>query len=221
MVTRAARAAGASQGGSQAGRRQVGAEALDRATLVRVAADVADRDGWADLTLSQVAREVDRHVTSLYAHVAGLDDLRREVTLLALGELSDAVWRAALGHVHDEALESIATVLRRYCEQHPGRTAAIMRTSHAGDPDLVRAAERLAEPTRATLRSFGLDERQVVHAHRVFSATVTGFVQAERNGLYASGGADETFRAALDVFVVALGSGRWPGPVGHPGTTLP
>ena len=38
---------------------------LDRETLVQTAADLADREGWAALTLSQVAREVDRHVTTL------------------------------------------------------------------------------------------------------------------------------------------------------------
>ena len=72
---------------------------LDKATLVRVAADIADRDGWSKLTLSQVAKEVNRHVTSLYAHVDGLDALRREVTMLALEELADEVWQAALGRV--------------------------------------------------------------------------------------------------------------------------
>jgi AcrR family transcriptional regulator len=62
---------------------------LDKATLVRAAADLADRDGWSRLTLSKAAESVDRHVSSLYTHVDGLDDLRRQIALLAIDELAD------------------------------------------------------------------------------------------------------------------------------------
>ena len=79
---------------------------LDRDDLIRVAADVADRDGWHNLTMSSVAKEVDRHVTSLYGHVDGLDGLRREVQLLVFDELADALWRAALGRTRDDALSA-------------------------------------------------------------------------------------------------------------------
>ena len=64
---------------------------LDRDDLIRIAADVADRDGWNNLTMSSVAKEVDRHVTSLYGHVDGLEGLRREVQLLVFDELADAL----------------------------------------------------------------------------------------------------------------------------------
>jgi AcrR family transcriptional regulator len=178
--------------------------------LIRAAADVADRVGWADLTLSEVAKQVDRHATSMYAHVDGLDDLRREITLLSFDELSDAVWRAAMGYVQEDALERIAIVLRSFCEDHPGRAASIVLTEHGSDPEQVRKAERLAEPTHATLRSFGLSEPQVVHAHRIFSATIWGFTQGERGGLLPSGAADETFGQLLALFNLALRSGMWP-----------
>jgi AcrR family transcriptional regulator len=192
------------------GRNRTAGEFLDKATLVRTAADVADRVGWSEFTLSQVAKEVNRHVSSMYAHVNGLDDLRREITLLALDELSDAVWGAAIGHVGEEALGAIAVVLREYCEIHPGRMASIVLTKHGTDPEQVRRAERLAEPTRATLRSFGLSEPQVMHAHRIFSVTIWGFTQGERGELFPLGGVDETFGYVLELFFLALRSGTWP-----------
>jgi AcrR family transcriptional regulator len=183
---------------------------LDKVTLVQTAAEVADRVGWSDLTLSEVAREVDRHVTSLYAHIEGLDDLRREITLLALDEMSDAVWRATLGHVREDALREIARVLRTYCGEHPARAASVVLTKHGSDPEQVSKAERLAEPIRATLRSFGLTEKQVFHAHRVFSASIWGFTQGEGGELFPEGGVDETFDQLLELFFLALNSGKWP-----------
>lgn len=175
---------------------------LDREAVVRAAAGLADRDGWSAMTLSQVAKEVDRHVTSLYAHVDSLAGLRRAIALLAIDELSDAVWRAALGKVKGDALRAIAEEYRSYALAHPGRTAAITSEHDSADSELAARGARLAEPVRATFRSFGLDDRRVAVAHHAFSATVDGFVHTRR------GKAD--FDQAIALFVLGLSSGEWP-----------
>jgi AcrR family transcriptional regulator len=184
---------------------------LDKATLVQVAADVADREGWANLTLSQVAKEVDRHVTSLYAHVDGLEALRREVTLLALEELADEVWRAALGRTGEDALVAIATVERAFATRHPGRNEALTAYPATDDEELRARGLRLAEPIRATFRSFGLTDGQVIQAHRVFSSALRGLVRAERADSFVAQDLDETFHQLIRLFVTALSTGSWPG----------
>jgi AcrR family transcriptional regulator len=177
---------------------------LDRETLVRTAADLADREGWSALTLSRAAKEVDRHVTSLYAHVDSLAGLHRAVALLAFDELGDAVWRAALGKVQGDALQAIADVYREFALAHPGRAAALVADRDPDDDEIRTRGARLAEPVRAVFRSFGLDDEQAAVAHRVFSATVTGFARA-------SARADvDDFHQAVALFVEGLSSGRWP-----------
>jgi AcrR family transcriptional regulator len=185
---------------------------LDRPTLVRTAADIADRDGWEHLTLSQVAKAVDRHVTSLYAHVDGLDALRREVALLARDELADEVWRAALGRSREDALIAIATVERAYARDHPGRHAALLTFRRADDDELQERGRRLAEPIRATFRSFGLDDRQVAVAHSLFSSALRGLVQAELTDTftYHDLSLDEALAQLVHLFAVALSTGAWP-----------
>ena len=175
---------------------------LDQATVIRVAAEVADRDGWAGLTLSQVAREVDRHVTTLYAHVDSLDALRRHVALLAFEELAERAGEAAMGRTREVALRAIAEVYRDYSLAHPGRVAAMHAIRVDDEPDLRDAATRLAAPIRATLRSYGLDDEQVAVAHRVFSSTVLGLVRNLAT--------DSAFEAALELLDLGLSSGEWP-----------
>lgn len=173
---------------------------VDRDTVVRTAAELADREGFGAVTLSGVAREVDRHVSSLYAHVAGLADLRRAVTALALDELAERVWRAVLGKVQGDALLAIAGEYRDYAIAHPGRTEALLAEREAHDLELTGHGSRLAEPVRATFRSFGLDDEQAAVAHSVFSATVEGFV----------GRGNDDFHQAVALFVAGLSSGEWP-----------
>jgi len=194
------------------GRTRTAGPFLDKATLVRAAADLADRDGWSRLTLTRVAESVDRHVSSLYTHVDGLDDLRREIALLALDELSEQVWRVALGRSGGDALGAIAAIYRDYFRSHPGRSAAINAFAGLGDPEYSARGARLAEPIRATLAGFGLDPEQVAVAHRIFTASIRGLALGESRSSTDHRDADAALAQTVDLFVTALDSGAWPRP---------
>jgi AcrR family transcriptional regulator len=175
-------------------------ETVDRATLVEVAADLADRDGWHSLTLSDVAKAVGRHPSSMYAHVESLDDLRHEIALQSTAELSDAVWSAVLGKVGSEALLAIAVTYRDFARDHPGRTASLSWVRE-DDPEFTRVAAKLHEPVHVTFRSFGLDDEQTAVAHKVFGATIDGFVRTVPT---------EDIAQVVGVFLAALETGHWP-----------
>ncbi|MGR6998488.1 hypothetical protein ACU686_10985 [Yinghuangia aomiensis] len=64
-----------------------GGERLDRTAVITAAARLADAEGVGALTLSRLARALDRHVASLYTHVEGIDGLYRDVALLTQREL--------------------------------------------------------------------------------------------------------------------------------------
>ena len=175
-----------------------------------VALDVADKEGLRAVTLGRVARELGCHVTSLYTHVESIDDLFHRMALAAMTDLADELWTAALGRSGDDAVIAIARVQRAYNGRHPGRVQAMHASRDGGLPALDAAALRLAEPIRAALRGYGLNETQVRHAHRIFSAMNRGFVQGEAAGAFAQGGADATFDHMIDLFLLGVRSGAWP-----------
>lgn len=185
-------------------------ESLGRHDVIRCAADLVDREGWQALSLARLARELGRHATSMYAHVSGLDALRKEVSLLAAQELADRVWSATLGRVGPEALSAIALEYRSYAEAHPGRTASLSAADR-NDPEVATRMTRLHEPLAATFRSFGLDAEQASSAHQIFGATI--------NGLVNTGGADQLDQAVA-LFVVATSTGKWPAPPASPDLIL-
>jgi AcrR family transcriptional regulator len=175
-------------------------ESLARDDVVRAAADLVDQAGWQALSLAALARELGRHATSMYAHVTGLDDLRKGIALLAAEELADRVWSATMGKVGAEALAAIALEYRTYAAACPGRTASLSAADR-DDPEFALRMARMHEPLAATFRSFGLDEAQASSAHQIFGATI--------NGLVNTGGADE-LEQAVALFVVAMSTGTWP-----------
>lgn len=186
---------------------------LDRDELIRVAADIADRDGWLHLTMSSVAKQVNRHVTSLYGHVDGIDGLRREVQRLALTELGDRCWEAALGRSGADALGALLDVYREYTREHPGRSAALFDVDMQ-DEEVLDLGRRLAEPFLVTLRSFGVHEDQLLSTQAIISVSVRGFGVAEASGRFARRvEADSAFAQMRALFIGALQSGTWPTPV--------
>ena len=181
---------------------------LDRTTLVEAAADLADTGGWNELTLSQVAQVVDRHVSSLYSHVDGLDALRRDIALLSVTELADVVWEATVGRSGTDALNAIAEAERDFARAHPGRMAALRSHLGTDDQEFEEQARRIARPIRTVLASFGLDDRQVIVAHRVFSAAVRGLI--EPGPTLDPTEDDAALRATVELFGTALTGGDWP-----------
>ncbi len=193
--------------------------------VVATALDIADKDSLRAVTLGRVARELGCHVTSLYTHIESIDDLFERMALAAMSELANELWAVALGRSGDDAVLAIARVQRTYSGRHPGRVQAMHASPGSGSPALDDAALRLAEPIRAVLRSHGLDDAQVRHAHRIFSAMTRGFVQGEAAGAYARGfpgapegssGADATFDHMVELFLLGLRSGHWPRAQGSP-----
>lgn len=186
---------------------------VTRGLVIETAARIADAEGFDAMALTRVARELGRHVSSLYTHVDNGEALRREVALLAQRELSERLWRAALARSREDALSAIAHAFRDYLRDRPGRGEALLRHRPTDDEAYRAGAHHMAEPLLATFASYGLGPVRVRLAHRAFSASVRGFVAGEAIGLYGSREeADAAFAEVVGLFLLGLDSGTWPAP---------
>jgi AcrR family transcriptional regulator len=80
---------------------------LDRDRVVDAAVAIADADGLEAVTLARVAAALGVKPPSLYNHVDGRDALVRAIAVRALGELTDALRRAATGRAGADALTAV------------------------------------------------------------------------------------------------------------------
>jgi AcrR family transcriptional regulator len=163
-------------------------EAMPRAGLtadrvVRAAADLADEQGFDAVTTSAVARLFDVRPASVYSHVAGTDDLRTRVALLALEELADLAAGAVGRRAGPHALVAFGNVYRDYARTHPGRYAAARLRL---DPDTAAASAggRHAAMTRAILRGYGLVGDDETHAVRLIGSVLHGYADLELSGSF-------------------------------------
>lgn len=96
--------------------------------------DEAGPRGFDQLTLAGVAARAGVAVPSLYKHVGSLADLRREVAVVAVRGLVDAVDAATAGATGSDAVQRLARAVRVYARSWPGRYAATQVAPDATDP---------------------------------------------------------------------------------------
>ncbi|GAA3127714.1 TetR-like C-terminal domain-containing protein [Planomonospora alba] len=177
--------------------------------LTRAAADLADEIGFANVTVSALARLFGVKPAALYAHVKDLRDLRARVASLALTELADRAASALAGRAGKDALVAFANAYRAYAKEHPGRYAAAQLELDSEAID-VSAGVRHAEMTRAILRGYDLAEPDQTDAVRMLHSTFHGYVSLETAGGFRRHPreADASWSRTLDALDAVLRN--WP-----------
>jgi AcrR family transcriptional regulator len=177
---------------------------LDRERVIHEAAALADESGAEAVTLAALAARLGIRSQSLYAHVDGLDGLRRDLAVLGQGELADRLGRAVMGRSGEDALRSLCDAYAEFAAVRPGLYACSQRAP-GDDPSLARTTDAATEPWRAVLRSFGRSKTEVEHFHRALWAALHGFVTLREQGLMTrTVSPDRSFALMVDVFVTAL-----------------
>ncbi|MER5214487.1 WHG domain-containing protein [Streptomyces sp. NPDC002838] len=169
--------------------------------ITAAAADLADKVGFDNVSLSALARHFGVKDASLYSHVKNLQHLRTRLALLAGGEMIDRIAVAVAGRSGKEALAAFAGAYREYALQHPGRYAA---TQIRVDQSLVAdspALRRTAEITYGMLNAYGLEEPDLTDAVRLLRSTFHGYCALESTGGF---GHPRAVQASWDKAIDAL-----------------
>jgi len=173
---------------------------LDTDAVVAAAAALADAEGLESVTLARLASTLGVRSPSLYAHVDGLDDLRRRLAVRGALELAAALQKAVAGRSRADALSALADAYRAYARAHPGSYAALQRAPALGDAEGAVAATGVVDVVLAVLRGYDLEGDDAIHAVRIVRAALHGFVTLETGGGFGLPLAlDDSYARLVDV----------------------
>ncbi|HVN27259.1 MAG TPA: TetR-like C-terminal domain-containing protein [Candidatus Binataceae bacterium] len=177
---------------------------LSREAVVAAAAAIADREGVEALTLARLAAELQVKPPSLFNHVAGLPALRRELRLLALRELCDAVTRASIGKSRADGVRALARAYREFVKKHPGIYAETLSAAE-DDAEAADIANRIIEVCSAVMSGYQLKRDEAIHALRAMRSIGHGFASLEAaHGFGIPVNIDESYEWFVDNFVAGL-----------------
>jgi AcrR family transcriptional regulator len=178
---------------------------LDKTTVVQAAAELVNAEGIEALSLSRLAERLGIQTPSLYNHVDGLGGLRRDLALLNARTLGDRLMNAAIGKSGAKALLDLAQAYRAYIKECPGLYMASLRAAGTQTPvdrELQAAEDRAVQVALAVVDSFGLKDKDALHAVRGLRSIVHGFASLEVAGGFGLPlDCDESFRRLVLMFV--------------------
>ncbi|MCO1654913.1 TetR/AcrR family transcriptional regulator C-terminal domain-containing protein [Pseudonocardia humida] len=142
---------------------------LNRDRVLRAAADLADRDGLAALTMRKLGQELGVEAMSLYKHVANKDEVLDGLAELVLGEFDlptdDVGWR--------QAMRRRAVSARAALARHPWGTVVLSRTRPG--PAMLRNLDSVI----GSLRRAGFSVELAAHAFSLLDSYVYGYAVQE------------------------------------------
>jgi AcrR family transcriptional regulator len=175
--------------------------------VVEAGARLADAEGLEQLTLARLAAELGVRPPSLFNHIAGLSELRRQMQLRGLREMAARVTRATVGRAGSDAVVAAADALRQFAHEHPGLYAASLPSTNAADLELNEAGEHFVGIFFDVVQQYGFEGTEAVHAVRGLFSTVHGFIVLERAGTFGMPiDIDESFRWLVHKYVASLES---------------
>lgn len=181
---------------------------LDRATVVRAAADILNEEGPAALSLSSLAQRLGVKPPSLYNHIESLEDLQHALTALNARMLADRLAEAAMGRSGIDLLMQVAQASRAYIKEFPTLYQSTLQVSDPKGADgesLRRDAERSVRIVTAGVSAFGFQGQDAVHAVRAFRSAIHGFATLEVGGGFGMPlDCDESFRRLIDLLIQGL-----------------
>ncbi len=181
----------------------------DREQIITIAVELADRRGVEGITLADIATRLNVRIPSLYNYIAGLDDVRRGVTLLVLVRLGDTLREVVAGHSGDDAVRALAHAYRAFAHEHPGWYAAVEAAPRYMDAEAQAAGAQPVQVVVSILAHYGLQAEDALHAVRALRSVVHGFVSLEvHNGFGLALDLDESYARLIDLFIRGLHAGQ-------------
>ncbi|UUW87828.1 MULTISPECIES: TetR/AcrR family transcriptional regulator [Pimelobacter] len=172
---------------------------LDQEAVLQAAEALVDRDGYDALTMTSLATELEARVSSLYNHVANLEDLRALIQVRAMRLLGDHVRKAAMGHAGLTGLRALSHALRAFARTHPQRYAALTRPPIDREAFYAAALDAI-EALAVMVRSAGLPDDRLLQSAMALFASLHGFVSLEVAGYF--GDLSGTSAESLDLDLV-------------------
>ena len=181
---------------------------VTRQDLLESSADLADREGLAAVTLARLAAMKGIRTPTVSHHVGSLSQLRCDLAVLAVEELTDHVQGAIDGRTGTDAVRAAYTAYRRFVLDHPGRYAASIDTPDPSEERRLAAAGRLAQSLQDVFHQIGLDDEDANRAARLLRAAVHGYATLELSSAWQTPlDDDESFEWLLEVIIDGLTGG--------------
>ena len=173
---------------------------LDKESVIAAAAELANEKGLDELSLKDLANRLEIRSPSLYNHISGLDELKREIMLYGWEQLGDEMLKAAEEHCGYDAIKAMCRAFYRYAAENKGVFGAMLWYNKYADEDSMNATVAMFSQLYKTLGEVGISREISEHLIRTLRGFLEGFSLLVNNGAFGHlADVNESFELSLDV----------------------
>ncbi|MGB3069563.1 MAG: WHG domain-containing protein [Ottowia sp.] len=178
---------------------------LGRQQVLEAARVLSNAQGIEGLSVRALADHLGIRPPSVYAHIGGLDEIKRALALWGHQALAETLRDSAVGLSGPAALFEMCTAYLRFVRTEPGLYSATVPTPQPEDVPLRQAADQWLAVFYKVFAGLSLDEEAQIHALRGLRSIVHGFGTLEASGAFRTKyDRDLSFRTVLTTFIQAV-----------------
>lgn len=175
---------------------------LDKETIIRKAADLANEAGFERITLKLLADSLNVQPPSLYNHIKGIDDLQRELMLYGWRQLDEKMTQAAVCVSGYDALEAVCRSFYEYATENSGIFNAMLWYNKFQNDEADKATEKLFSLIYRIFSSLNISKENCDHLIRTYRSFLEGFALLVNNRAFGNPvSIEESFQISLQVLI--------------------
>lgn len=173
---------------------------IDKTIIIKKAAEMANEIGLEKVTLKLLANQLNIKPPSLYNHIKGLDDLRKEVMIFGWKQLEERVIEAAICVTGYDALEAMGRTFYKYATENPGIFNAMLWYNKFQSDETQDATKRFFSVIYKIFSTLNISQKNCDHLIRTYRAFLEGYALLVNNKAFGHPlSIEDSFEISLQV----------------------
>ena len=178
---------------------------LDKSAVISRAAQLANDVGLENITLKALANDLNIQPPSLYSHIRGLDDLKKELMIYGWLQMEDQILEAVAGISGYDAIEVICRTFLKYATENPGVFNAMLWYNKFENDETNNATKKLFSVVFKVFASLNISQEDSDHLIRTFRSFLEGFALLVNHNAFGNPiSINDSFDLSLKVLMAGM-----------------
>lgn len=170
--------------------------------IIETSARISNKVGLDNLSLKNIAEELDIKSPSLYNHVSSLDEIKQRLMIYGWKKVEEKIIDSAAGVSGYEALKNMCNAFYDYATNNKGVFTAMLWYNKYESDDLDNATNRLFNIIFKVMRPLNISDKNINHIIRTLRGFLEGFSLLVNNNAFGNPASiKESFDLSLEVIV--------------------
>ncbi|MBQ5332726.1 MAG: WHG domain-containing protein [Oscillospiraceae bacterium] len=178
---------------------------LDKMAVIERAAQLANESGIESVTIKELADCLNIQPPSLYNHISGLEELKKELMLFGWKQAEERLLSSAKDLNGYDAIRQMCREFYAYATKNKGVFSAMLWYNKYIDDSSMSATSGLFTMIYKCMESTGISRERSEHLIRTLRGFLEGYSLLVNNGAFGHpANIDESFEISLDVLIEGI-----------------